>query len=801
MVRNYIITAIRALNKSRAIAIINAVGLALGLASSFFIILFVQDELSFDKHHRKSERIYRLAANVVTGGIQRQWAFLITDVFQELRKSLPEIESSTAFNHVKSNQETIIVGHGSEVRNFEKTKGILIADSSFFSVFDHKFLAGNPASSLRRPNQVVLTKSEALKLFGTEKALGKSLEIENLARLQVSGVIEDIPLTSHFSFKYLVSMETLPNYLEEGTLWAYSYVVFAEETDVLAVKKRIPKLLEETLQENFTRRGTDYSVNLQPLEDIHLGSKVNYELSQNGDLKYVIAFGIVAGFILFIAYLNFVNLSTARATLRSKEVGLRKVLGAQKKQLIRQFLIEASLSAGLGIIGALVLVYAALPYLNQISGKQFTWEIITQPPNLAYLGVLYLLTTFLAGLYPATQLAALNPITSLKGILKTKTGGNIRKYLVTTQFSISVALIICTQVVLHQINYMHTKSLGFDKGQLLVIPMEKGQPWKTYNLLKDQLRNLPQVANAAYSASIPGRRQNRANMSLTREGADGSFIFHSVYVDFDFLDTYGIEIIEGRNFKPELAADTTNFLMNGAAKARFHNKGEILGMELTFPGGRIGGKVIGVFNDIYFKTLRESVEPMIITGLTSELPFDVNYLSVRLTGNQSNPTGILKIEEAWHSVYPDKAFNYFFLADDLRNQYQSEHQMSELLSIFSGLAIFIACLGLFGLSTFIIRLRIKEVGIRKVLGASSASLIVTLSKEFTGSLLLANVIAWAGAFVLMTQWMENFAHRPNMPWYPYLLATLTSFLIAWATIFNQTRKATLSNPASVLRSE
>ena len=796
MIRNYFKVAIRNLLASKGFTLINVAGLAVGIACCLLITLFVRDELSFDKHYDKSERTYRATARVVTGGVERRWAFLITNIFKGLIETLPEIEGYTSFNRVKTNQQTIIVGD----RTFEQTPGILLADSTFLKVFNQKFIHGD-IEALSGPNKVVIKENMANRLFGSTDVIGEFIEIENIGNLEVSAVIEDVQHNSHFDFDILVSMYTIPDYLQTGTFWAYSYMVFSPGFDIKVIEKKIPELVQPYIDQVFKGGSTDYNVVLQALEDIHLKSKVNYELGVNGERSYVIAFSIIAVFILIIACLNFMNLSTAKSTHRSKEVGLRKVFGSKRDQLISQFLGESTILSFLSVLIAFGIVALVMPFFNQLTDKSLEIETFLNFNILLLIIGIVIFIGILAGLYPAFHISSFSPISALRGSKTTGIGNSgLRKFLVVLQFSISITLIVSTLVVLNQIDFMKNQNLGFDKDRILVLPMEKGQSWAVYKRLKNELKSLPDIANASFSASIPGRRQNRANMTLGHNQKDDSFIFHSVYVDFDYLDTYGISVTEGRNFSGQLVTDTTNFLVNEATSKKFGQE-SILGKKLMFPGGRVKGEVIGVVSDIYFKTLKEEVEPMIITGLTSQLPFDVNYLSIRLNDNENLTSTLKDIETKWYKVYPDKSFNYFFLNQDLENQYSTEKRMSQILIIFSFLAVFVACLGLFGLTTYMTRQRIKEIGIRKVLGASVNSLILYLSKQFTTWMLLANVLAWTSAYFLMNDWASNFAHRAPIPWSAFLISTLLSLMIAWLTIFHQTRSAATSNPIKALRHE
>jgi len=801
MFQTYFKTSWRNIRKNKLFSAINMLGLSIGIALCFIIMLYVQDELSYDRFNEKADRIYRIVfkANIKGGKILD--GNVMPPVAAALKNDYPEVEEATRIN---LDGDTKITYHN---KTFKESK-LAIVDSNFFSVFTLPFIKGNSKTALMESHNIVLTKDIAHKYFNAEEPIGKLLKI-NHEVYKVTGVINNIPSNSHFHFDFFVPLSDLsyardPTWLHSGM---FTYIVLKKGHDYKKLEAKLPGMVEKYMApqiqqkmglslSQFKTNGNELGFLLQPLTSIHLYSETNFELDPAGNASYVYIFGVIAIFMLVVACINFVNLSTAGASKRAKEVGIRKVAGANRFQLIKQFLSESLMIAMLALIISFVLVELALPAFNNISGKNLSFNI---KPTLAFIG-LGLLVGIVAGIYPAFYLSSSNPIAALKGKLS---GNNksfgLRSSLVVFQFFTSVGLIISTIVVYQQMEYIEHKNLGYDKEQLITIPNSYALG-KNERVYKDDMLKDPRIANATVSFYKPAGPSNNNNALAYPEGHDNEIMTTLEYhVDENYIPTFGMQMASGRNFSKDFATDSSGMIINESAAKAFgwsilNAVGKTLIRENSDKGRNIPFHVIGVIKDFHFKSLHEAISPLLMT-LQPEggLIFKIKTTDV---------TGLLAtMKRQWDSYNTDEPFTYTFL-DDLYNQtYSTEQKTGTILNIFSVLIIFVACLGLFGLVTYTAEQRTKEIGIRKVLGASVIQVTQMLSKTFLRLVLIGSLVAFPVAWWAMNKWLQSFAYRINISWWVFAVAGLSAILIALLTVSLQSIKAAIANPVKSLRAE
>ncbi len=806
MLKNYIKTAFRSLTKNKEFTAINVLGLALGLATCLLIVLYVVDELSYDRYNTKADRVYRVNEDLKLGNNNVLYAVCMPPLAQTLKNDFPEVEDAVRLKqsggfHVQKGDESIL------------EYGTVFADPSLFNVFTLPMIQGNPATALKEPNSVVLTESTAKKYFNTTNAVGQTLKIDNNQLLNVTGVIKDIPKQSHFNFDFFVSMSTWPD--SKSNQWLRSdyntYILFRKGTNTQAFEKKLPAFLYKysngemqaslhLTMDAFEKSGSYFRLNLIPLLDIHLHSNRDSELSHNGTVQYVYIFSAIALFILVIACINFMNLSTARSANRAREVGVRKVLGSPRKYLIAQFLTESVLVTLAAAFIAFAAVILLLPLFNFVSGKQLMLNSQTLAWILPTLLVVVIVVGCLAGSYPALFLSAFKPINVLNGkIASGFKGGRLRSLLVVFQFSISIFLIIGTIVIYNQLNYIQTKDLGYKRDQVLIIDkaFELGNHAQTF---KEQVKQLPGVVNATLTGYLPTSQMRNSSIFFKDASADQKkAIFpQSWNVDVDYIATLGMKMVSGRNFSNQMPTDSAGLIINETA-AKFLGFKDPLNKTLfrNMDGNVNHTKpyhIIGVVKDFNFSSLRENITPMVL--LLNE---DMGYLSVKVK-TSNLPALIDQMKSKWGSFTPVH-FQYSFMDQDFDAAYKAEQRTGTISMIFTALAIIIACLGLFGLAAYAAEQRTKEIGIRKILGASVSVIVKTLSIDFIRLVIISIVVATPIAWFLMNKWLQDFAYRINIQWWVLVLAGFAAVIIAIVTVSFQSIKAALANPVKSLRSE
>ncbi|MGF7073157.1 ABC transporter permease [Mucilaginibacter sp. 3215] len=806
MFRNYLKTAFRTLRKNVGFTVINILGLALGLATCLMIVLYVADELSYDRFNEKANRTYRVNEDLKFGNNNVLYAVAMPPLAQALKTDLPEVEEATRLKaaggfHVKKGNESIL------------EYGTVFADPSVFNVFTLPMINGSPAAALKEPNTVVITEATAKKYFNSTNVVGKTLAIDNNQLLKITGVIKDLPKQSHFHFDFFISMASWPD--SRSPEWLRSdyntYVVLKPGTDCKLFEKKLTALLKKYSEgqmqtalhvniADFEKSGSYFRLNLTPLTDIHLHSNRTGELSSNSSAQYVYIFSAIAIFILLIAGINFMNLSTARSASRAREVGVRKVLGSPRKYLIAQFLTESVLVTLAAAVIAFFAVLLLLPLFNQVSGKELVVGAQTLAWLLPALLLIVLVVGFAAGSYPAFFLSAFQPINVLSGKLAGGFKGSwLRSVLVVFQFSISIFLIIGTIVIYNQLNYIQTKNLGYNRNQVLVInnAFELGSHAKTF---KNEVKQLQGVVNATLTGYLPTGKNRGTSIFYKEAAADQKTALfpQSWRVDADYINTLGMKISAGRDFSAGMPTDSTGLVINETA-AKFLGFTNPVNNILyrNMDGNRDHVKVyhiIGVVKDFNFNSLRENISPMIF--LMDE---DSGNLSIRV--NTANlPALIDQIKSKWQDM-TQAQFSYSFMDQDFDANYRTEQRTGTISIIFTVLAISIACLGLFGLAAYAAEQRTKEIGIRKVLGASVSAIVNTLSKDFIKLVLISIAITTPLAWYLMNKWLQDFAYRISIQWWVLVLAGAGAMLIAIVTVSFQSIKAALANPVNSLKNE
>lgn len=799
--------------KYKAFSFINIFGLALGLACCLLISLYIRDELSYDKYHQHADRIYRVTRDFVSqdGKVDLHLGHVAPPFGPLLQNDFPDIE-----------QAARMLQSGSLFRYDEKSfneDNVFIAEPSIFKIFTIPVISGNPAKALSEPFSLMMSDKMAEKYFGQENPIGKMLQIDNQYPVKVTGVFQSFPANAHFHPEFFLSFATLYNediYGREGLRTNFGNNSFAT---YLLLPKNYPT---ERLTSQFSafldkhmgseapadapKPSTWTHLYLQKMTDIHLHSQLDSETEPNGNITTVYILMAIAVFILIIACINFMNLSTALAVKRAKEVGIRKVMGVTKFNLVAQFLSESVVFAMLSLILAIGIVHLTLPSLNTFTGRTLTMGYWQYWYTIPFLLLLATIVGLLAGSYPAVYLSSFQPVSILKGKLlsgaKNGRGGiTLRQILVVGQFAISIILMICTGVMFNQLQYIGGKSLGFDKEHIVTLPFydELGPQYETF---RNELMANPVVSEAGRSSRIPSGRlldsQGAATVIQGDSTAPSTSTLKSVSIDHHFIPTYKIALAAGRNFSREYSTDTTAFILNAsAAKAiGFNDLQSAIGKQLQYGGRK--GQVVGVVKDFNFESVHQSILPVIFYMPRQETFY--NNLSVKVNGANLKE-GLAHIEKVWNQFLPQRPYEYTFLDELFGLLYEKEQKQSQLFTTFSVLAILIGCLGLFGLASFTALQRTKEIGVRKVLGASVTGIVGLLSKEFLKLVLIANLIAWPVAWYAMSQWLDGFAYKIEMGLGTFILAAILALLIALLTVSYQSIKAALSNPVKSLRTE
>lgn len=809
MIQNYFKIALRNLRQQKITTGINIVGLAIGLATCILIMLYVQDEFSYDRYNEKADRIFRIGVNLSLNGRDISGPTLGPTAARDLQQEFPEVLKTTRIR----NRGGEFVSYGS---NSFKEDALLLADSTFFDLFTIPFLKGDPKHALSEPYTLVLTEATARKYFGSEDPIGKALLFgSKKTPYRITGVVRNVPSNSHFKFDLLASLSSSDEAQKTGWLDNmnfYTYLLLPEKYDYKQLAIKSPRLAETQIEgelqkflgvnlKQFRNKGDDFGIFLQPLTDIHLHSPFRGgELRPGGDIRDVYVLVAIASFMLLIACMNFMNLATATAIRRSREIGVRKVLGSVKSQLRQQFLLESTLLSFVSLLVGLLITGLTMPFFNHLTGKDLSFTLLTDPPVLIGLMVGTVFVGLLAGSYPAFYLSSFKPILVLKGRVTAGRGNfNLRSSLVVFQFFIAISLMIGTVTADRQLRYMQSQKVGFDREQVLVIH-------DTYMLrneeavFRDRILQSSQVITASISGDVPVGNLSSDNAAvMPKENPDKGVASRLYHIDYEYIPTLGMQMVKGRNFSKSFPSDSSAVILNETAVRALGWQKNPIGKELIGNTDDNGVKtyyrVVGVVSDFHFESLRQKIGPLVMY-----LGRNSGSILVK-TNTQNLPQFLASLKQQWESFSSAAPFSYSFLDDRFEQVYLSEQKTEQILTLFSSLTIFIASLGLFGLTAFTTEQRTKEIGLRKVLGASVASLVALLSKDFLKLILIAFVIASPIAWWGMNQWLNDFAYKVTIDWWVFALAGLLAVGIALLTVSFQSIKAALTNPVKILRSE
>lgn len=795
MLKNLFKIALRNIAKDKVYSAINIFGLTIGITCSLFLLMYILDELSYDRYHKNAESIYRVVSDIKEPDNAFTWATTQLSLAPELRDNYPEVINAARFIEISRTR----------FKNGDKEfyeDNFFLADSTVFDMFSYKFINGDPATALDNTFSTVITESIAVKYFGSASAaLGQALINDSNESFKVTGVIKDVPFNSHFRFDALVSESTRRNQGGWGGFGVYTYIQLPEKYALSKMNASFDKIIKEKVDPIFEQYGIRIKYVLQPITGIHLYSKIQDEAEGGGDISYIYIFGAVAGFMLVIACINYMNLATARSVNRSKEVGIRKVMGSMRRQLILQFITESLVIALIAMAVSMILIYALLPAFNVLSNKHLEFsDILRAPVMLSLLGIVVFVGVA-GGSYPALYLSGFNPVSVLKGKVAARGGSVVlRKGLVIVQFAISIFMLISTFVVFDQLTFLRNKDLGFDKTRVLRLDLAERAMQQKKDVLMERLKNVRGVEDAGSSDATPGQRIGKSVVQV--EVTDGEFDERGVDLfsaNFEFVTTMGLKIVEGRNFSRDVASDTTyGALINEAMVKRMNWKNPI-GKKFIFDGGGqnppIEKHVVGVVKDFHQNSLYDVIEPVLIL-----LGNQHNYVFVR-TEEGDVRTSLSSVERVWKEVYPGRTFEYEFLDQDFNSQYRADEKRSQIFTVFSSLTVAIACLGLLGLSAFTTEQRTKEIGVRKVIGASVQGLVLLVSKEFFVLVMIGLLLALPAAWYFTERWLQNFAYRIPLTkeWPTFLASGILALFITALTVGYHVVRAAAANPVKALR--
>jgi putative ABC transport system permease protein len=793
MIRNYLKTAWRNLRKNKVFSFINILGLTIGITCCMMIFLYIMNEFSVDKFHKKGANIYRVMRGFEMNGVRSYVPYL----------SAPYATALLNDNKGLIKQAVRVMPNSGLITFDNKAyteQKLFATDTDFFTLFSFPLVKGDPATVLKEPGSIVLTQTAAKKYFGNTDPIGKVVQYEKTMQLKVTGIAKDVPSNSHLDFDVIMP---LSNYAHEEwfSVWInnnnFTYVLLDKPEDQARVEKSFPHFMDKYMGETMARFGSTFDLKLTPLNDIYFEPYTQYDTVKHGDKKVVFIFLSIAALILLIACINFMNLSTIRAVERSKEVGMRKVMGALRNHLVWQFIGESFLLALISSILSLGLLQLLMPWYNELLGYELTvsWNAL---PIYGFLAGVIIVVGFLAGSYPALVLSNFSPIQALKGKLKLGKGGAFfRQALVVIQFSISVLLIIGTIIIMNQMRYVRTKSLGFDQEHMLVIPIDNNDIYNQRYAFKNELQASSQVASVSVMSGEPGGFHDTQGFEV--EGTQEKVSkLNSQFTDFEYVKTLGLKIIAGRDFSAQYGTDTTQAaLINRTAATQLgYTPEQAVGKWIkNTVRDQERRRIVGVVEDFNFRSLKEKMNGLVI------VPGNDNRVMVIKLRGGNIPASLTTIKNMYARVAPVYPFQYRFLDDNFDRLYKTDVRQQTLISVFSGLAIFIACLGLFGLASFTAAKRTKEIGVRKVLGSSVSNIVVLLTKDLLKPVIISILIAIPIGYTAMNNWLQNFAYRVPMNWWIFALAGIIAALIAVITVCFKAIKAAVVSPVKSLRSE
>jgi len=792
MIKNLFLIALRNFKKDKWYNLLNILGLTIGISFSLFLIFYIRDELNYDRYNKKADRIYRIVSYIQERDKNTNWTITQFPLGPTLKKDFPEVEEAVRF----APRERTLFKNGNN--NYYETR-LYYADSNIFRIFTIKFVEGN-ANALNQPNSIVISRSLAEKYFGKNvSAVGKTLRtVYDLYK--VTGVFEDIPRNSHLRYDMLISMSSLKN--NGGQNWGnfnyFTYVLLKPGARAQNLNKKLEQIYHKNVEPIFSQFNVKMRYDVQPITEIHLHSRLEREPEELGSMSYIWIFSAVAFFMLLIACINYMNLTTARSARRAKEIGIRKVTGSSRRQLILQFLSESVLTAFVAVLLSSVLVILLLPVFNSLSGKSFNLQTLLQPFNIFLLLGIGLFTGLAGGSYPAFYLSGFRPVSVLKGALS-KASGNVslRRTLVVLQFSISMIMLICTWVVYSQLSYLRKKDLGFDKSQVMTVTVNTGEDERgKISSMDNDFRSLPGVRMVGTGNSYPGSPNINLNL-FTVETKNGHVdkAIECYGVDENYLGALGIRIVKGRNFSS--LADTLHSILVNQAMVKHFGWDEAIGKRVKFPGDTSGNylEVVGVFNDFNQKSLYNPIAPLLLFYGPNG-----NVIQLKINPANTNET-IAKVENTWKKYFPQLPFEYKFLDEGLNSQYAADQQRGKIFAALSILTIIITCLGLLGLTAFTTQQKQKEISIRRVMGASVSQIVTLVARNYLLLALIAAAIAFPVAYYFMHNWLKVFTYSAGLSFIPFIVSAFAIVLTALLTAMYHSAKAALSKPARNLRTE
>jgi len=796
MIKNLLLIALRNFKKDKWYSLLNVLGLTLGITFSLFLIFYITDELNYDRYHEKADRIFRIVSYIQERDKKTDWTLTQVPLAATLKKDFPEVDEAVRF--VK--RERTLFKNGD--KSFYETK-VYYADSNVFRVFTHKLVEGNAAKALYEPNSIVISKTLAEKYFGKNTpAVGKTLRtVYDLYK--VTGVIEDVPRNSHLIFDMLISSSSLFKGNRNGqdnwgSFYIFTYALLKPGTSAEAFEKKLLPMYDKYMAPIFSKFNVTMKYGVQPITAIHLHSKLEQEPEELGSMSYIWIFSAVAFFMLLIACINYMNLTTARSARRAKEIGIRKVAGSTKKQLVLQFLSESLLTAFVALLLSMVLVILLIPVFNSLAGKAFTMATLFQPFNVMLLVSILLFTGLVGGSYPALYLSSFQPVTILKGALSKASGNvNLRRTLVVLQFSISMIMLICTWVVYSQLSYLQKKDLGFNKNQVMTVTVNTGEDERgKIFAMNNEFRSLPGVKTVGTGNCYPGNPN--LNLNLFTVQTKNGYVDKAVEcysIDENYLPALGISIIKGRNFSS--LSDTLHSIVVNEAMVKHFGWDNAIGNRVKFPGDTSGNyvEVIGVMKNFNQKSLYNTIAPLLLFYSPNN-----NIIQIKLGAGQVQ-TAITQTEKVWKKYFPQLPFEYKFLDDDFNSQYAADQKRGKIFAAFSIITIIITCLGLLGLTAFTTQQKQKEISIRRVMGASITQVIALTTKNYLWLSLIAAFIAFPVAWFFMNNWLHIFPYNAGLSAIPFILSALVIVITAATTATFHSAKAAMTSPAKILKTE
>jgi putative ABC transport system permease protein len=797
MLTYYFRSAVRIMMSQRFFSFINIAGLSIGITACILVALYIRQDLSYDNYHKNAENIYRIEFSINQEGVTTHLAQSQALLGPTLKNEYPEIKKLSRIYF--SNRSLVKTG---DKNNYEDR--IVYADSAFFEIFSYQAVTGDMTQFLKKPNSIILTESTANRYFGKENPLGKTIEIDNQYSFEVTGVIKDVPVKSHFRFDFIAPYSSLDKQPVAGYFPQWG-ATFGSYTYMLADKGFDPKTFEKKTENFFSTHINEYEggwrVLARPLLDIHLNSHSGDEIEENSSKSRIIIIGSIALFILLLACINFVNLSTARSSERAREIGMRKVIGAARFQLVQQFLGESVLFSIASLLISIITVKNIMPAFSSLFGTEIGFDYSSDWKTMLLIFGGVLVIGILAGLYPALVISSYKPVKVIKGDYSANSGKNkasyLRKGLVILQFSISIILIVGTIIVNLQLRYLRNYNMGFDKKYMIVLPAY-GKVGNNYKTIKNELRSIPGVLSATAGRGTPTSNNNigtecRPNGSSNNIGVFGIEVNS---VDYDYMNHFGVKLVAGRYFSEDFPGDFPNSMVINEKMVRslgFKNAQDVLGKSYSIQLNEYKPEIIGVVKDFNSSSLHNEITSQVF--MTNPNWFKEFIVKVKSANMQST---INSLKEVWAKFFPQYPFEYSFVDESIDKMYKSEEKYSKVISAFSVVALFIACLGLLGLASFVTEQRKKEIGIRKVQGASIKSIVQLVSGEFMILVIVSNVIAWPVAYFFMNKWLISFAYRIDISLWPFIFSGVLTFIIALLTVSIQAIKAAVANPVKSL---